>query len=163
MDVLTSAVVQTAQHEAVSDWDGLPRLYALVKRAALDPLSQDAPEQVRAASAEALIPIEQAPPEGELAEFLAGIHWPTEVAGCVLVTEVRVVPAAGEDKTPLSVPGTGQAGQPATRQARLTVGVVRENERAARHMCCLQFPGGEDLLMGPDLADDLVKALIGTL
>lgn len=163
MDVLTSAVVQTAQHEAVREWGDRPRLYALVRREELDPFPSGVSEQVSAAPADALIPIEQDQlPEGEPVDVLAGIHWPAGVAGCVLVTEVLVVPSADGDKAPRSIAGTGQPGQSEAGQARLTVGVLREGEQA-RQMCCLQFPGNKDLLIGPGLADDLATALMGTL
>ena len=154
MDALTAAAVETARHTADDAWGKAPRLYALAEKAELTRLGvDDLPEQVRSAPEDALIPLEQDPlPLGEPIEVLATIHWPAEVAGCVLVTEVKVLP--GSESWAAEYPGG--------RRARLTVGVLRESEEEARYACCLLLDGDDVLRVGPDLADDLVTALLGT-
>jgi hypothetical protein len=153
MDALTAAVVETARHTAGDGWGKPPRLYALAERGELTRLGADLPEQVRSAPEDSLIPLEQDPlPEGEPVEVLATIHWPAEVAGCVLVTEVTVLPGNGD----------WTSGYPGGRKARLTVGVLRESEEEARYACCLRLDGDDALRVGPDLADDLVTALLST-
>ena len=164
MDALTTAVVETARHMADDGWGLPPRIYALAERAAVTALGIDLPEQVRSAPDIALIPIEQDQlPEGEPVEVLASIHWPEEVAGCVLVTEVTVMPPDSK-VTGLSPEDETQwaAAYPDGRKARLTVGVLRQSDRQAHYACCLQMDGDDALRVGRDLADDLVTALLGT-
>jgi hypothetical protein len=145
--VLTDAVIEAARHTADGEWGQAPRLYALATREALDSAGGTLPETVRSASGSSLIPIEQDPlPAGDPEEFLATLQWPDEVAGCVLTTDVLI--------------DSGEAGgEPAGRQGRLTVGVLRDGG----HACCLQLEGEAELIVAPGLADDLVTALLGTL
>jgi len=144
-DPLTAAVVEAARHAAGGKWGEPPRLYALAPRKSL---SGNLSAQVRAAAPDALIPIEQRPLDpGDPAEVLAGIYWPESVDGCVLVTEIVI---DGD-------------GSPAKRQARLTVGVLRDGPTAARYSCCLQRRDSDEFVISPDIADDLVAALLGTL
>jgi hypothetical protein len=164
LDELTRAVVETASYAARHDWDRTPMLYAFARKDALAFLGNDLPVAAQQASGSALIPIEQDPlPEGEPTEVLAGIYWPDDVEGCALVTEIILLPSDTErEARQLS------AGQPAAstgRQARLTVGVVRDG---GKYACCLQVRGETDLLVADklteDLAiDDLVALLLGTL
>jgi hypothetical protein len=160
-DELTSAVVETARHSAPEPWDQPPRLYALVRRAALASFDEHLPAGIKDAQPGSLIPIEQDPlPEGEPAEVLAGIRWPEEVVGCVLVTGV-VIPDPGPDASSDAAAGKhAAAGRPEQRQGRLTVGILREP--TDRYKCCLQLQGEEDLIIHEDLADELVTALLGT-
>jgi hypothetical protein len=150
MDAVTSAVVETARHAAGGEWGGEPRLYALARRASLGPFEEDLSVRVTSASADALIPIEQDSfPDGDPVQALAGIRWPAEVAGCVLVTEVVI-----EDE---------DAAEGRAKRGRLTVGVVRAGEQDGSYTCVLQLEGDAELIVAPDLADDLVAALLGTL
>jgi hypothetical protein len=163
LDELTRGVVETASYAARHDWDRKPMLYAFARKDALAFLGNDLPVAAQHAPGSALIPIEQDPmPEGEPTEVLAGIHWPDDVEGCALVTEIILLPSVTERQV-----RQFSAGQPAAnpgRQARLTVGVLRDGKYA----CCLQVRGEADLLVGDklteDLAiDDLVALLLGTL
>lgn len=164
MDALTAAVVETARHTADDDWGLRPRLYALAERTELTRLGVGLPEQVSRAPAGTLIPIEQDElPEGPPFEVLASIHWPSEVAGCILVAEVTVLPPITGDTVPALGDDPWAADRPDGRKARLTVGVLRETDQAAHYACCLRLEGDDDLRVGPDLADDLVTALLGTL
>jgi hypothetical protein len=146
-DALTDAVIEVARHVADDEWGHPPRLYSLVTRTVLDTATVDLPENVRSAAPDALVPIEQDPlPDGEPEEVLAVIRWPADVSGCVLVTEGLIDDDA---------PGTDAP----ARQGRLTVGVLRDGDYA----CCLQLSGEDSLIVGRDLADNLVTALLGTL
>jgi hypothetical protein len=162
-DALTSAVVETARHTADDDWGLPPRLYALAKRAELTRLAVAVPERISSAPDNALIPIEQDPlPEGKPLEVLASIHWPREVTGCVLVTEVTVLPPDPGDTALNPDDEPWAARYPSGRKARLTVGVLRESDQEAQYACCLRLEEDDALRVSPDLADDLVTALLGT-
>lgn len=149
LDELISAVVGTARHAASPDWGQPPRLYALTKKSRLSFLPQEVlPPEVADAGPDSLIPIEQdALPEGDPAQVLTTIHWPPDVDGCVLVSELVIVP-------------TDAGGEPAPRETegRLTVGVLR----GGQYSCCLQLRGQDNLLIGDDMAQDVVAALLGT-
>jgi hypothetical protein len=146
-DALTDAVIEVARHVVNDEWGQPPRLYSLVTRTALDTAAATVPENVQSAAPDALIPIEQDPlPDGEPEEVLAVIRWPADVSGCVLVTEGLI-----DDDDP--------GPDAAARQGRLTVGVLRDGDYA----CCLQLSEEENLIVGRDLADNLVTALLGTL
>jgi hypothetical protein len=147
MDEITVAVVETARL-AADQWDRPPRLYALARRADLSSLELRMSPRARKAAPSALIPIAQdSLPEGDPMQVLARIRWPPSVPGCVLVTEVRIVPSDDRQQE---------------EQARLSVGVLR-NGRKVSYTCCLQKRGSDELTIGTDLADDVVTALLGTL
>ena len=78
----------------------------------------------------------------------------------VLVTELTMVPPSTENELPREATAAEQwaAGHAGRREARLTVGVLRDGHYA----CCLQLRGEEDLLVRNDIAVDLVTALLGT-
>jgi len=148
MDELTVAVVETARL-AADQWDWPPRLYALARRADLASFERGMSRRAKEAAPGTLIPIAQdALPEGEPTRVLASIQWPPSVPGCVLVTEVRIVPSNDRQQE---------------RQARLSVGVLRKGGKAVQYTCCLQERGSDELIISADLADDLVTALLGTL
>jgi hypothetical protein len=157
-DELTRAVVETGRYAARKDWGQPPRLFALAKKAALTSMGPYLPPGVRDAPPGSLIPIEQDPlPAGEPSDVLASIHWPKEVHGCVLVTEILVLPSdAKEDMSRETA--VAEQGAADGREARLIVGVVREG----RYACCLQLRGKQDLIVNNDMADDVVTALLGT-
>lgn len=162
MDELTSAVVETGRHVFKQDWGQRPQLYALTRRRTLNSVGrEDLPPSVRDVAQGALVPIEQDPlPEGEPTEVLARIHWPEEVEGCVLVTDLVVLPPTVKEEAPDEAAAAEQwaAGHRNGRKARLTVGVLRVGQYAS----CLQLVGEEGLLAGDTLADDVVAALLGT-
>jgi hypothetical protein len=149
MDNLTTAVVDVASHAAAQGWQKPPSLYALVPNSAAE-------------SAGELIAFAQDPlPAGEPDEVLASIHWPETVAGCVLVTELIILPLEAEESAPADQHQAEQwaAHRPDKREGRLSVGVMR----GGQYLCCLQLRGDDDLLVRNDLADDLVAALLNTL
>lgn len=153
---LASAVVSAARLSACGEWGREPRLYALARKAELERSGEGLPEPAASAAEDALILIEQAQIEQaglrqvDLAGILARVRWPPDVAGCLLVTEVVVSDDADSGTV-------GPGGEDDAPPGRLTVGVLRDGEYA----CCLEFRG--ELIVGPDLADDLVTVLLGTL
>ena len=75
----------------------------------------------------------------------------------MLVTEIEVMPPDAEKEMPRVAAGAEQ-GVVGSREARLTVGVLREG----RYACCLQLQDEQDLIVNNDMADDVVTALLGT-
>jgi hypothetical protein len=152
-DELTCAVVETARYAARNSWGRPPQLFALARKETLASIEPDLPEGARGALPGSLIAIEQDPlPTGEPAAVVASIHWPEEVAGCVLVTEIVVLPS-DDEKMPRQ-PADHAGG----RDGRLTVGVLRNGDYAS----CLELRGGQDLLVNNELAGDVVTALLDT-
>lgn len=141
----------------------------------------------------ALTPVEQeALPDGPLDEALAGIVWPAEVDGCALSQEIVILPPSAEqglaEDEVLQQPITS----PQRREARLVAGVLRDGSsavllrlRAPQTVTSetgAPEPGtsetgapdpaadfhderarADDVLTGPDLAPNLVRALQATL
>jgi hypothetical protein len=109
-----------------------------------------------------LTPIEQeALPEGALDEVLAQIAWPESVAGCALSQEIVVLPPSAEVGLDDTEVAERAAFHPDRREARLVVAVLRGEEGTA--VLRLRGTGEDDLLTGPDLAPNLVRALQATL
>jgi hypothetical protein len=160
-DPLALAALEAESSRARDGWDQPPQLYALAAKAevAVDKPELDA--RIRAAPEGSLIPIKQKPlPAGDPLEVLAGVHWPDSVIGCVLVTELVVLPPEAENEAP---PGSGVVEKPASDHAdgpsaRLAVGVSREGH----YTCVLRLHGDDFVQIDPRLADDLVTALLGT-
>jgi hypothetical protein len=165
---LEIAAAEVEAHAAQAGWDQRPTLYALVRtvqfahdepetaaQLGLDTSSRDAPT-------DALTPIEQeALPEGELDAALAQIAWPASVAGCALSQEIVILPPGAEDGIDSA---QSAAAHPERREARLVVAVLRDGSSAAM----LRLRGkdampDDDLVTGPDLAPNLVTALVATL
>jgi hypothetical protein len=166
---LEVAAVEVEAFVGAAGWDQRPALFALVRAVEFirdDPSAaaqlglQDAPD-------DALTPIEQEDlPEGDLDELLGHIGWPESVAGCALAQEIVILPPSAEAE--LEAAGesaTAAAQHPDRREARLVVAVQRDGSSAA----VLRLrPGADgavedDLLSGPDLAPNLVTALLATL
>lgn len=95
-------------------------------------------------SAPQFTPVEQGEFPGDtIADALAKIAWPDEIAGCVLVLEIMV--QNGDDLA----------------EGRLAVGVMRGRANGA---CALRWRHAPDgpVTFSPDLAPDLVAALHAT-
>ena len=147
-DSLLLAMLEAESYVDDKGWDGRPHLYALT-------------EKTSNARPAALIPVEhERLPDGDLIEVLAGIHWPADVAGCVLVTELAALPPRSEEDAPVDALAAGQwtSTHPDGRSARLAVGVCRSGE----HACGLRIKGEDGLQVRTGLAADLVTALLGT-
>lgn len=161
---LESVAAEIEAHVGASGWDQPPMLYALVRAGQF---AADEPETAARlgldeAADDVLTPIEQEGlPEGPLDETLAHIAWPESVAGCALSQEIVLLPRDAEG-------GVGDdpavaASHPDRREARLVVAVLRDNTSAAVLRLRGTDPGDDDLLTGPDLAPNLVQALLATL
>ena len=161
---LAAAVAEVEQHVARSGWDRAPMLFALVRTAqfALDEPETAVRLGLDTAVGDALTPIEQdALPEGELDAALARIAWPDSVAGCALSQEIVILPPGAQD-SPDSP--SAAAEHPDRREARLVVAVLRDGTSAAvLRLRSRDASGEEELLTGPDLAPNLVTALLATL
>jgi TolA-binding protein len=159
---LALAVLESESNRARDGWGKPPQLYALAAKASLIETAPDLADQIDAARKGSLIPIKQEPlPPGEPLEVLAGVHWPDDVIGCVLVTELVVLPPETEGVAPRDPEELEQwAGrEPGGQPARLAVGVSRNGDYA----CILRLKGDDSVQFDPGLADDLVTALLETL
>lgn len=174
---LPAAVREVEDFLAEAGWDQPPQLFALVPTAEL--VRREPGLAERLPSVEGLTPIAQEPlgDQADLAETLAGICWPDEVAGCALAQEIMVLPPDAEAELDSAVAASGEAdtvgvarrvagAHPDRRDARLVVGVLRGGE----HRCLLRLRGApdgtdplEELVEHPDLAPNLVAALLATL
>ncbi len=172
-DALTRALLETERHVANAGWDQPPRLFALVRTAALlerEPglRQQLDPGTLSAAAADQghLIAVEQdgLPQTSNLESILGQLAWGPDVDGVALTVERVVVPPEAERDLP---PGSEQAvdylaAHPAREDVRLAVAVLRTGERQCgvrqrRH----DEPGS--VAVGPDLVPGLVAALSATL
>lgn len=158
---LTSVVLEVERHVAELGWDQPSQVYALAdtsdllaREPALAPHIGDAPPG-------SLTPVEQEPlPTGPLDEVLAGIGWPPEVLGCVLVTELVVLPPSAEHEVPYDEHEIEYwaANHPERQDVRVAVGVTR----GGLHASCLRVRGDDELVVDPDLADNLIDGLMST-
>jgi len=150
-----------------SGWDQRPSLFALVNTARF---VRDEPDTaarlgLTSESPDGLTPIEQDDlPDEPLDDVLAQLGWPDSVAGCAISQEIVILPPSaeaelGDDEV---APGLAAA-HPERREARLVVAVLRDGSSAS----LLRLRGAsenlDDLLTGPDLAPNLVEALLATL
>jgi len=148
---LTALVREVEQHMAEMGWDQPAQLFAVVPTSELLAAQPHLAGQVDAGSP--LTPIAQdALPSTDLAESLATIEWPVEVAGCVLAQEIMVAPPG---------PDTGAAptAEAGYREARIVAAVLR----AGPASCALRIRDEAEVIESPDLAPNLVAALRGTL
>jgi hypothetical protein len=151
-DLLLLAMLEAESFVDGKGWGGRPHLYALTMQTSTVAADHEL--------ADALVPVEQGPlPDGDLAEALAGIRWPADVVGCVLVTELAALPPGGDGDAPVDPLAAGQwaSSHPDGRPARLTVGV----RQGGGHMCGLRVKGDE-MQVRNEMAGDLVAALLGT-
>jgi hypothetical protein len=164
------AAAEIESHIAQSGWDQRPILFALVqaKQFALDEPETAAQLGLDDAVGDALTPIEQeALPEGDLDMALAQVAWPASVAGCALAQEIVILPPSAQEALgTLDAPDSvsAAAAHPERREARLVVAVLRDGTSAA--MLRLRGVDGapdDELVTGPDLAPNLVTALVATL
>jgi hypothetical protein len=155
-------------------WDQPPQLFALVPTALLVRAEPELAD--RLATVDGLTPIAQEPLDpDELADILAEICWPDEVAGCALAQEIVVLPPAAEQELDQVAAGTDSEDElnrvalrmaqqhPDRRDGRLVVAALREGQ----HCCVLRLRGLDDgpdeLVERPDLAPNMVTALLRTL
>ena len=171
--MLEAIAAEIEAYVGAGGWDGPPTLFALVPTRLLldDPAaatvlrdSSDAGSDE--AAADDLTPIAQQDlPDGPLDQALAQIGWPAEVIGCALSQEIVMLPPSAEpelDDLSVESAASRAAGHPDRREARLVVAVLRDGRAAS--LLRLRTPVGiaDDLLTGPDLAPNLVSALLAT-
>ena len=155
---LAVAVAEVEEFAGSAGWDQPPAMFALV---VTSDLLAAQPELAPSLGAAVYTPIAQeALPEGELADALAQISWPDEVAGCVLVQEIVVLPPdAAEVLSDDPAEAAEQAARhPGRVEARLVAGVLRDAVGGA----CLMRTRGENEdapLRGGDLAPNLLEML----
>lgn len=168
--MLEPTIAEIEAHVHAAGWDQRPTLFALVRAAQF--VTDDAQTAARLGidqqDGEALTPIQQEDlPNEPLDTVLAGIAWPKTIAGCALSHEIVVLPPSAEAEL-----GDGQladaqaaarvAAHPQRREARLVAGVLRDGTSAA----LLRMRGADgcadELLIGHELAPNLVGALLTT-
>jgi hypothetical protein len=156
---LTELVREVERHMAETGWDQPAQLFAVVPTAELLAAQPDLAGQLDPASP--FTPIAQeALPSPDLADALATIMWPAEVAGCAVVQEIMVAPPGADLEADSAADPTPEAGY---REARLVAAVLRDGPAAcALRMRDPRSDAEEQLIESADLAPNLVGALRGT-
>jgi hypothetical protein len=155
MNQLTLAMLEAESYADSKGWGTPPHLFALT-----EPMPGGPADHGRSAGTlDALIPVAHELPDGDLVEALAGTHWPEDVVGCVLVTELTDLPAR-KDGAPIDQVAAEQwaSARPDGGPARLAVSVRRNGD----HVCGFRVKGEDDVQTRADIAGDIVTALRGT-
>ena len=173
---LPVAAHEVEEFLAGTGWDQPPQLFALVPTATL--VAAEPELAGRLPSSEGLTPVAQDPLGTEdLAEVLHTICWPEGVTGCALAQEIVVLPPEAEQELDRVTSSAGPDAEdeldrvavrlarqhPGRREARLVVAVSRD-----RSYCCLLRLRGDtehpdELVEHPELAPNMVNALLRTL
>ena len=160
---LARAVFEIEEFSASAGWDAPPTLFALVRTSDLvaaqpalaGTLGPD--PAVFTAIAQDSLPGPDVPGELDISAALAGVSWPDEVAGCVLVQEIVIIPPGESIEPGVEVTAEQAAAHPDRQEARLVAGVLRGQQGGA---CLLRVRHAEaDPLRGGDLAPGLIAAL----
>lgn len=162
--MLETAIAEIESHVHAAGWDRPPMLFALVRAAQFRADDPDAAARLGLVDLpdDAITPIEQEElPDQPLDELLAGIAWPSSVAGCAVSQEIVILPPSAEAGLTDEQAAARAADHPERREARLVVGVLRDGSSAA--LLRMRGTDEDDLLTGPDLAPNLVAALLDTL
>lgn len=166
--MLATAVADIEAHVQAGGWDRPPTLFALVRadRFRADDPATAARLGLDQVPAETLTPVEQEPlPDGPLDDALAQLGWPEGVAGCALSQEILLLPPSAEAEFGVEQPDAEAAeraaAHPDRREARLVVGVLRDGSPASV-LRLRGVDGDDEVLTGPDLAPNLVEALLAT-
>jgi hypothetical protein len=144
---LWAVVRELEEHAAGEGWDRPERLFALVETADLisrEPQLAETLGLPAEQEARGLTPIEQEPlpPGSSLEDVLAGIVWPTEVAGCAAVAERLVLPPEVDEQIP-DDPAAAQefaADHPAREEVRIVAAALRGGDSA----CALRLRSHDD-------------------
>lgn len=172
---LAAAVAEVEEFVATAGWDVAPQMFALVRTAELLAAQPGLGETLTGSGV--FTPVAQdVLPVGDLSDSLSQIAWPAEVAGCVLVQEIVVLPppavdpsARNEDSNrsdhvdnDVEITAAQAAAHPDRAEARLAAGVLRDAQSGGA--CLLRVRGKEDAtpLRGADLAPNLLRALRAT-
>jgi hypothetical protein len=162
--LLESAAAEIESHVGAAGWDRPPALFALVRASqfAADEPDTAARLGLTEAAGDALTPIEQEDlPDRPLDEALAQIAWPESVAGCALSQEIVLLPPDAQET--VGDDPAAAASHPDRREARLVVAVLRDRTSATVLRLRGTGDGSDDLLTGPELAPNMVDALLATL
>jgi hypothetical protein len=160
---LSAVAREVEDFVSAAGWDQPPQLFALVPTAELVEAQPDLAGQVDAGAF--LTPVAQdALPNDDLAEALAGIMWPDVVRGCAIAQEIVILPPEAEDTLPSGDDALRRvaAEHPQRREARLVAAVLRDGTAA----CVLRVRGAEgadEVVEHPELAPNLTDALLETL
>ena len=172
-NTLTRAVLETERHVAQAGWDQPPRLFALVRTAALlerepglrahlDPVSV----AMSVADPTHLTAVEQdgLAPTSSLESILGRLAWGPEVDGVALCVERIVVPPDAERELPADAEAAVEqlAAHPQRQDVRILAAVLREGPQ----QCALRQRGHDEagsVAVGADLVPGLVAALRATL
>ena len=151
---LAAAVADVESFAAAAGWDVPSQLFALVLTA--DLLRAEPGLATGMAGRDRFTAVAQeALPAGDLSAALAGIGWPAEVVGAVLVQEIVVLPPSVGPREELTAEQA--AAHPERQEARLVAGVLRDRPGGS---CLLRMRSGEyELIRGGDLARGLLGAL----
>ncbi|RCW42851.1 hypothetical protein DFQ14_108107 [Halopolyspora algeriensis] len=160
---LPAVVREIEEFAGTAGWDRPPQMFALVPTQELLTAEPDLAEQIDPEAVLTPIAQDELPAE-DLAEALAQISWPEQVAGCALVQEIVVLPPEAE----AGLPEDGEAARaaaaehPDRQEARLVAGVLREGGEAC--VMRLRDTGDDngDLLQDTSLAPNLLRALHAT-
>ena len=165
---LSAVAREVEDFVSTAGWDQPPQLFALVPTEELVQAQPDIAAQVDTGSC--LTPVAQdALPNKDLAEALAGIMWPEAVQGCAIAQEIVVLPPEAEDTLPAGEESGDEdvlhriaAEHPQRREARLVAAVLRDGTAA----CVLRLratDGPDEIVEHPELAPNLTDALLATL
>jgi hypothetical protein len=161
MSPLEAVTIEIEAHAGRAGWDRPPALFALVPTERI--LTEDPAAAANLGlTGSGYTPVEQEDlPAGELDEVLAQIAWPDSVEGCAVSHEIVLLPPDAEDEVGDDVQAA--AAHPHRREARLVVAVLQDGTSSAvLRLRDAASSGPEDLLTGPDLAPNLVTALLAT-
>jgi hypothetical protein len=179
---IESLAAEIEQHVAQAGWDQVPRLFAFASTAEIAAAEPAVAAQLGITSADAvsdqaLTPIEQDElPDGDIDAMLAQIAWPDSVVGCALSHEIVFLPPEAEQGLTEHEIADTVAEHPQRREARLTVAVLRSGlttsllrlRPASQASAMFEDdtqpgePDTDDLLVGEELAPNLVAALLAT-
>ena len=169
---LTAALAEVDRHLATGGWDQPAKLYALVKTADLLVAEPDLARRLglgNQPNKPELTSVEQeSPPAGQaLDQWLAGIAWPDEVAGCALAQEVVTLPPSAEAEMPPDQDSADAVrwatNHPKRRDVRMVVGVLRDGSRSSLLRVRGTDETPDDIVTGDELVPRLADALAATL
>lgn len=161
---LRRTALEIEAHVAAGGWDQAPRLFALVRTAALVAREPGLAAQLRT-EGDAFTPVEQdgLPTDRSLEDALTAIIWPDAVSGCAAVLERIMLPPEAEDSLPEDSDELldAVAAHPDRREVRLVAAVTRDG--SAHSAVRAREPDDAELLEGPDLIPALIEHLRRTL
>ncbi|MBL7500756.1 hypothetical protein I6A84_41440 [Frankia sp. CNm7] len=159
---LTEIALELEKYVAAGGWSQPHRLFALAHTADLLAYDPNLRHYLGEAATRSLTPIEQENlPVGPLEQILGTIGWPDEVEGCVLVTELVVLPPSAEEEIPYSDREIDiwATNHPERQDIRVAVAVTR----SGKFTSCLRRRADEnEVVVDPDIADALFDGLFAT-